>query len=58
MNNLAHNSISRFKELVNTASKVVIVSHTHPDGDALGCASAMFHFLNSTLRKDAREFDT
>lgn len=52
MNNLTHNSISRFKELVHAASKVVIVSHTHPDGDALGCASAMFHFLSSTLKKD------
>ncbi len=53
MNNLSHNSISRFKELVHDASKVVVVSHTHPDGDALGCASAMFHYLDSTLKKDA-----
>ncbi len=53
MNILPDNSISRFKELVHTSASVVIVSHTHPDGDALGCVSAMYSYLTRTLDKNA-----
>ena len=53
MNILPDNSISRFKELVQASSSVVIVSHTHPDGDALGCISAMYGYLTRTLGKKA-----
>lgn len=53
MNCLQHDSISRFKELVHAATNVVVVSHTHPDGDALGCVSAMYHYLSYTLGKEA-----
>ena len=53
MNILPDNSISRFKELVHASGSVVIVSHIHPDGDALGCVSAMYGYITHSLGKKA-----
>ncbi|MDR0872699.1 MAG: DHH family phosphoesterase [Prevotellaceae bacterium] len=35
------------KHLMNNAENIVIVSHKSPDGDAVGSAMAMYHFLFS-----------
>ncbi len=44
--NLVHN-------LINTADRIVISTHENPDGDGLGCASAMQYYLKS-IGKDSR----
>ena len=36
---------SALKNLIATASKIVITTHRGPDGDAMGSSLAMFHFL-------------
>lgn len=38
--------ISEIKELLSTKKKILITSHSNPDGDALGSGLAMMHFLN------------
>lgn len=53
MNIQSDRSICLFKELVHASNSVAIVSHIHPDGDALGCISAMYHYLTGTLGKKA-----
>lgn len=40
------------KALVDGASRIAICTHVHPDGDALGSSSAVWHWLKS-LGKDA-----
>jgi phosphoesterase RecJ-like protein len=39
-------NISVVKELLSTKKKILITSHSNPDGDALGSGLAMMHFLN------------
>ena len=39
-------NISAIKELLSTKKKILITSHSNPDGDALGSGLAMMHFLN------------
>ncbi len=36
---------AELKELVNTPCNIVLVTHTNPDGDAIGSAMAMYHYL-------------
>ena len=36
---------SRLKDLLTTKKKILLTSHTNPDGDALGSSLAMYHFL-------------
>ena len=31
--------------LINSASRILIITHVNPDGDTLGCASAMKSFI-------------
>ena len=38
--------ISQARELINSAKHVVILTHMAPDGDAMGSALAMYHWLN------------
>lgn len=38
--------IELFSELISTANELVIISHTNPDGDAIGSVVAMKHFLS------------
>jgi phosphoesterase RecJ-like protein len=44
--------ISRAQELIDTAEKIVILSHSAPDGDAIGSSLGLRHFLK-TLGKRA-----
>ena len=45
--------IRRLESMLETASKVSVVTHTRPDGDAVGSASAMVCLLRG-MGKDAR----
>ncbi len=36
---------SHFQELINSAQNIVIISHTNPDGDAIGSVTGMKNFL-------------
>ena len=45
-------SILSLKDLVQTAARVAVVGHTHPDGDALGATTAMALHLLSTGKKE------
>ena len=45
--------ISGLKALLDTASRVVVLGHTHPDGDALGSTAALCLFLKKELGKEA-----
>ena len=47
MTELDINDIYRFESSVKTAEKVVIVTHTKPDGDAIGSSTAMHSFISS-----------
>lgn len=38
-------NISQIKELLSSKKKILITSHSNPDGDALGSGLAMVHFL-------------
>ncbi len=39
--------IDHFTKWFNRAEKIVIVSHTSPDGDAIGSSLGLWHFFNS-----------
>lgn len=40
--------------MINEATRIVIVTHTHPDGDAIGSTTALRSYLVSGLGKDCR----
>ncbi len=44
--------IRLWQELVAKASSVALVGHTHPDGDALGCTTALAVWLRETAGKE------
>ena len=43
---IAEENIQKAKKLINKYDKIVIVTHTSPDGDALGSSLALYHFLS------------
>ena len=47
-------NVASFKHILESSSKVTVVVHTHPDGDALGSGRAMADYLSLRLGKDAR----
>ena len=49
---IAANTSGLIHDLIARASKITTVSHTHPDGDAIGSSVAMVCWLRS-LGKDA-----
>ena len=49
---ISEDKISAAKELIYEAQKIAIITHTSPDGDAMGSALGMFQFLKQ-LDKDA-----
>ena len=49
----AMKDIAVFDRLTGSASRVSIVVHTHPDGDAAGCGIAMMSYLTEIKGKDA-----
>ena len=46
-------SVRRLKELIDDSEKILIISHTAPDGDAIGSSLVAMHVLMS-IGKDAR----
>jgi len=42
---LANSEIQEIKQLLTQGKKIVITSHTNPDGDAIGSSLAMYHYL-------------
>lgn len=40
-------------ELINNANRIMLTTHENPDGDGLGSAAAMYHYLNS-IGKECR----
>lgn len=40
-------SIQKAEKIIERSSKIVIVSHVSPDGDALGSSLGLFHFLTN-----------
>lgn len=49
---LTEEKITSLKTLLEAASRVVVLGHTHADGDALGSTSALCLFLKEILGKD------
>lgn len=42
---IAEECIQKAKKLINKYDKIIIITHTSPDGDALGSSLALFHFF-------------
>lgn len=53
MKPLSDDKINRLRLLLDGAVDVVVVSHTHPDGDAVGSTTALVRFLRESLGKNA-----
>jgi phosphoesterase RecJ-like protein len=49
---LAEEKITSLKALLKAASRVVVLGHTHADGDALGSTSALSLFLKENMGKE------
>ncbi|MCF6342544.1 MAG: bifunctional oligoribonuclease/PAP phosphatase NrnA [Bacteroidales bacterium] len=45
MSLLTQTQISGLKQLLSKRSRIVLTTHTNPDGDAIGSTMAMFHYL-------------
>lgn len=54
MKQLPPDKILRLDALLRGAGSVAIITHTHPDGDALGSTTALWYFLTLTLGRKAR----
>ena len=48
---MENNFLSAFKRIISTQKKIVIIPHRNPDGDALGSALALRHFLDAKKHK-------
>ena len=48
----AEDKIKALKALLETASRVVVLGHTHADGDALGSTAALCTFLKEEMGKE------
>ncbi len=46
-------SIRTFRELLRKAHRITVVSHTHPDGDALGSSTGLVTYIRGVMGKDA-----
>lgn len=44
-------SFPKFSQLLKKSSKIVIVTHWNPDGDAIGSSLALYHYLKKTGKK-------
>jgi len=51
---ISHDNIHTLLTLVENAAGIAIVTHTRPDGDALGSSIALKHFLKEKLGKECR----
>ena len=46
--------IERLDQLLHTSSRIVIVTHMKPDGDAAGSSTAMYHFIKAHTDADVK----
>lgn len=53
MDCIPQDSLIKLQALIDGASRVSVLGHTHPDGDALGCTGALTLFLRDSCGKDA-----
>ena len=53
MENISPSSINSLMNLIEGASRPVIVTHMKPDGDAIGSSLAMYHFLRMSGKNDS-----
>lgn len=37
---------TNFERVIESADRIAILGHVNPDGDSVGCTTALFHFLN------------
>ena len=42
---IPEDSIQKAKKIIERCDKIVIITHTSPDGDAIGASLALYHFL-------------
>ena len=49
---ITESKLNQFKALVDGARKVTVLSHTHPDGDAIGSSAALGAYLSQCVGKD------
>ena len=50
---LSQEKIHSLQALLEAASKVAVLGHTHPDGDALGSTAALCLYLKEKLGKES-----
>lgn len=53
MTTVTPEKIALLCSFIDDASKICIVSHTHPDGDAMGSSIAMKHYISKKFGKEA-----
>jgi len=39
------NKVAKVKKIINSAKKILVTGHTHPDGDAVGGSLAVYHYF-------------
>ena len=44
-------NITAAKSLINNATNIVVTAHKNPDGDAVGSALALYHYLKKQRKK-------
>ena len=54
MNEFNRTDIEKFDSALHKASKVVLVTHMKPDGDAIGSTTALYHFIRQYYTADVR----
>ena len=42
---IQQSELEKLKQLLSTPQQITIVSHTNPDGDAIGSSLGLYHFL-------------
>lgn len=53
MLSIRQDSLLRFQALIDGATRITVLGHTHPDGDALGCTGALAGYLREVRGKEA-----
>ena len=46
--------INRLTEIIGNARNITVVTHMKPDGDAMGCSLAIYHFLRQNTSGNIR----
>ena len=54
MQSIGTEAIRTLRRSLESAARIVITSHAHPDGDALGSSTAMLSWLTDVMHKEAR----